>query len=299
MSKTDLKEYLPDVYDNIVEIEAEQDALSIEIDKLDATYEQAMMDQFVQYASEKALVYYENIFSIVSDPSTETLEFRRERILTRMKILTPPYTHWFLRAILDTVFGKNKYDLQINENEFTIVLESSSSDSLWYHEVQVSITQIKPCNMIFIQRPRVVNKLLANESIYKTDYVRNYKLNGTWKLGLRPFITEGLEDIYKMAKVHSVETTLLQDSITYWTTIIKQSVINDVLTTSIDDITMTVEESQLVITYRVTSEQVETINKIQLQDESGNALLTSNVYIPVDDLVDIKHIIKLEEGVND
>lgn len=104
MDKVDLKSYLPIVYDGIVEVEAQQDALSYEINKLHGTYEQALMDQFVQYASLKAIEYYENIFHIVADPSTESLIFRRERVLSRMKMLTPPYTYWYLRIMLDWVF---------------------------------------------------------------------------------------------------------------------------------------------------------------------------------------------------
>lgn len=293
---TNLKQYLPIVYEGIVESETQQDSLSIEIDKMNNTYEQALMDQFVQFASLKVLPYYENIFNIVANPETESVQFRRERVLARMKMLTPPYTYYYLRTMLDGFFGKDKYTLDIDNNNFTISLESSASDSLWYHEIQVSITAVKPCNMIFINIPKVFTKLTTNEKIYHTSSLLNYKLDGTWLLGLRPFQTTKEEQLDKMANVHSIQQKFIDKTIEDWKTFFAKSVIND--SYNVTQLNISSEDSNLIITYSILGTAVNTISNIKLMGTDNSTLINANVFIPVDDYVTIKHIINLQEVLN-
>ena len=296
MDNVDLKQYLPIVYEGIVESETQQDSLSIEIDKMNNTYEQALMDQFVQFASLKVLPYYENIFSIVADPATETVQFRRERILSRMKMLTPPYTYYYLRTMLDGFFGKDRYTLDIDNNNFTISLESSANDSLWYHEIQVSITAVKPCNMIFINVPKIFTKLTTNEKIYHKSSSLNYKLDGTWLLGLRPFQNIKEEILDKMANVHSIQQKFIDKTIEDWKTFFVKSVIND--SYNVTQLNISSEDSNLIITYSILGTAVNTISNIKLIGADNSTLINANVFIPVDDYVTIKHIISLQEVLN-
>ena len=296
MDKVDLKTYLPRCYEDIVEAEAEQDALSIEINKYDDTIEQALNDQFIQKCSLKAIGYYEDIFRIVGDPTTESLEFRKERILSRMKSLRPPYTYWYLRQMLDRFFGVGKYNLRITPNEYLIKLESSAEDSQWYHEIQVSMTLIKPCNMIFQNVPRISNTLLTNETVTSKASVRNYRLDGTWLLGLRPFVSIGDEETRKMANVKSVRQYFIDTNLEYWRGLFSKSVINNQIT--VTNLNISISDSQLIIEYEVNRETVNTITNIKLVNGEDNTLFESNVFIPIDDYAIIKHIIKLEEGTN-
>lgn len=293
---TNLKQYLPIVYECIIESETQQDSLSIEIDKMNTTYEQALMDQFVQFASLKVLPYYENIFNIVANPETESVQFRRERILSRMKMLTPPYTYYYLRTMLDGFFGKDRYKLYIDNNNFTIALESSASDSLWYHEIQVSITAVKPCNMIFINMPRLSTNLTVNEQISHSRIIYNYKLDGTWLLGLKPFITQKEDIVDKMANVHSIQQTFIDKTIEEWKTFFAKSVIND--SYNVTQLNISKEDSNLIITYEVTSTMANSITNIKLIGADDTILISSNVFIPIDDYVTIKHIINLQEVLN-
>ena len=296
MDKVDLKTYLPRCYEDIVEAKAEQDALSIEINKYDDTIEQALNDQFIQKCSLKAIGYYEDIFRIVGDPTTESLEFRKERILSRMKSLRPPYTYWYLRQMFDRFFGVGKYNLRITPNEYLIKLESSAEDSQWYHEIQVSMTLIKPCNMIFQNVPRISNTLITNETITSNASVRNYRLDGTWLLGLRPFVSIGDEETRKMANVKSVKQYFIDTNLEYWRSLFTKSVINNQIT--VTNLNISISDSQLIIEYGVNRETVNTITNIKLVNGEDNTLFESNVFIPIDDYAIIKHIIKLEEGTN-
>lgn len=296
MNKIDLKQYLPIDYEGIVESEAQQDALSIELNSLNDRYVEALMDQFVQYASLRAIGYYENIFGIVANPETDSLEFRRERVLSRMQTLTPPYTYYYLRSILDGFFGKDRYTLDINNEEFTITIESSADDSLWYHEIQVSITAIKPCNMIYINKPRISKILLTNEQINSTASVRNYRLNGTWLLGLRPFLSISSEEMVKMPETKSIQQNFIDKSLDYWKTLFKKCKLNN--SVDVTELNINKIDSNIEISYVVSIDMVNSITNIKLLDSQDTTLINSNVFIPIDDSVIIKHIVKLEEGIN-
>lgn len=322
MDKVDLKQNLPIMYEGIIESETQQDSLSIEIDKLNARYEEALMDQFVQFASLRAIGYYENIFNIVANPETESLEFRRERVLSRMKMLTPPYTYYYLRIVLDGFFGKGRYTLDINNNEYTITLESAVEDSLWYHEIQVSITAIKPCNMIFINNPRVSKVLNINEIIYAQRLIWNYKLDGTWNLGARPFysvdggtvynyildgtwklgqepFTRQQGEIVKMADVKSLEQPLFDYTLENYKSKFYKAKLNDSIEIVIPDSEKNVTLDTLRLGYSVTRAQTEYVTNIKLLDVDNNVLENANVYIPIPDTVKLLHTLKLQEEVND
>ena len=294
----DLKTYLPDCYKGIIETESEQDSLSIEINKLNSTYEEAMNDQFIQNCSLKAIGYYENTFHIVWDPSNpdETLQFRRDRVLTRMRNLRPPYTYWYLRKILDSFFGAGKYDLQISPNEYIIILESSAENSAWYHEVSVTFTNVVPCNMIFINRPRIDYKLLINESVISNLSAKySYKLDGSWRLGLNPFIVESGEMVAKMANVPSITNNLIQQNLNFCKETVSKVKINNII--QITDLEKSIENSVLTVSYALNPEIVTTITNIKLLDDEDNILADSNVYILVEGLVTVKHKLQLKEGV--
>lgn len=294
MNKVDLKTYLPQCYEGVVEEEAEQDALSIEMNTLNDRVEMAFMDQFIQKCSIKAIGYYEETFNITADPNTETLEFRKERVLSRMKSLRPPYTYWYLRQMLDRFFGEGNYILDIDNDTYTITLESSATDGKWYHEIQVSLTLIKPCNMIFINTARHQQNLLIGETVTSAASRRNYILDGTWRLGDSPFVTEFDEETRKMATVSSIRQNLINNNLENMQNQIKSVLINN--KTVITDLEFSIADSALTIQYGYTVSEATAITNIKLRDADDIVLTDSNVYILVEDFVRVKHVIKEREG---
>lgn len=295
MDKVDLKQYLPIVYEGITESETQQDSLSIEINKMNNIYEQALMDQFIQTASLKVLPYYENIFHIVANPATETVQFRRERILYRMRMLTPPYTYYYLKNILDTFFGQQHYKLVIDNNNFTIYLESAVEDSLWYHEIQVSITAIKPCNMIFINRPRISKTLNVNETIHSQLITWNYTLNSNWLLGLEPFVTTQGATV-KMADIKSLQQPLFDYTLEQYKSKFYKAKINDSEEVLIDDNDKQITTDTISLEYEIDYSNATNITNIKLLDSEDNVLENSNVYIPVTGTIRLKHVLKIQEA---
>ena len=65
-------------------------------------------------------------------------------------------------------------------------------------------------------------------------------------------------------------------------------------------ITKEIQNEDLVIKYAVLkSELEEGITKVEILDSNNKVLTTINVYIPVIEDLEIKHILKIEEGVNE
>lgn len=121
--------------DNIVEF------ISNQLDVFEA-------NRFIQTAEIGIIVQWENLLSIEADPANETIEFRRQRILTRLS-LSLPYTTPYLRRRLDQLVGADSYSLSIDYNNYTINLSLRISQEALYDEILTFIHLIKPANMVF------------------------------------------------------------------------------------------------------------------------------------------------------
>lgn len=72
---------------------------------------------FIQTADSDTLLQWERLMGITSAP-TDTLEFRRERILTRIS-QTVPFTYWHLKERLTELFG-DQFELTVNPAECSL-----------------------------------------------------------------------------------------------------------------------------------------------------------------------------------
>lgn len=85
MSKLDkLKDYLPDIYDDITEIEELLETEATELDELDLNIISISNDIYIDIAEDDGLKRYEKIFKIVV-PVGATLEERRSVIKSRLR----------------------------------------------------------------------------------------------------------------------------------------------------------------------------------------------------------------------
>ena len=127
-------EYLPDwfreilEYQEICKTETEQfKALAIEM--------HAVADNFfVQTMDESAVAMWEKIFGIVPNTITETLQFRRFRVLNRLTT-KPPFTLGFLYQKLDEIIGKGLWTVTVDYPNYTLYIESSSESQQYFTEV--------------------------------------------------------------------------------------------------------------------------------------------------------------------
>ena len=302
-----LASYVPTVYKDIVEMDTIIESEQILIDEHSIEALQAFNNTFVLRADEKGIQMFEFMLNIVASPATEDLEFRRQRVLNRMS-MSPPFTFRFLKKKLNEIIGEGRWDASVDFNNFTLYIESSAVSQNWYTELEFTITQIKPCNMIFTNVPRTDISMSLTEEISVRTMNWNYLL-GQWSLGAKPFASiidsQVLEDsplalteggvIIKMADIKSIKDSLIEDTANFVLSDIHSVLIND--TVEITDFRVSaVVHNVVTLEYQVTPAMCSEIENIKLRKEDGTVLTESQVYVPVTANVLSKHNIKIKEG---
>ena len=241
-----------------------------------------------------AVQQWEQIFNIVPTPTTETLAFRRARLLNRISS-RPPYTLNFLRQRLDGLIGPGAWTINMDYPNYTLYIESSAENQQYATEVSVTINHIKPAHIVYVNTPLIAFGLLLSETINLSQLGYNYRLGG-WALGVLPFATENQQGVIKTANTPSIQPALLTGVANFVSGDVSTARINGSI--SVSDLDKQVTGSTLTITYTVTQEQASEITQVELMDSDGNVLTSSTVYIPVTASTVLKHTIPVAEGVN-
>lgn len=291
-----MKRYFPRFYDGYVEIDAIIDTEDKAFEEIGANFRRAINNQFIKLADETGISAYEVLFDVIADPSTETLEERRDRLLNRVSVI-PYYTTIFLRNRLDSLIGAGLYNLIIDYDNYTLYLESAAKNQLYYNEIAVLMSNIKPCNIVFINMPLVSQQIFVSEQVNVSKLTYNYVLGGQWKLGEKPFISYEDKGIIKGRSTNSM-SSLMEAKYRQFTL----SEITSVLINNTIRITtfLTKEEvnGEAIIEYIVPQqEQNIEVTNIKLLDKDGLICFESPVYVPVYEDTIMKHNIIIKEGV--
>lgn len=153
-----LEYYVPTIYKGVKEIDELIKSEDYLFDIIRSILDKEYARMFVQTCDEIGVQRFEQIMGIVANPSIESLTFRKERILTRTNA-TLPYTTIWLRVYLNSVLGPYNYELQIDYDRDIITLYGYMLDYSWAKESTSVINQIKPCNMIFINIPTMIDNV--------------------------------------------------------------------------------------------------------------------------------------------
>lgn len=248
---------------------------------------------FFQTMDEGAVSMWEQVFQIVPNPSTESLDFRRARVLNRITT-RPPYTLGFLYQKLDELIGPGEWTVTVDYPNYTLYIESAAQNQNYATELAFTINRIKPAHIVWVNSPFVRTGLLLSETISSAQRTYNYKL-GSWELGLLPFATDGPEGVIKMPETPSIRQALLTGVANFVSGDVASARVNG--TIPIADLAKSVEGAELTVTYTVLPSQTTEITSLELLDGEGNVLTSSTVYIPVTTNVVMKHIIPVAEGV--
>ena len=293
MIGTSIKEYAPQIYTGFAEYESllsAEDALIIEAESAVANLHN---DQFVALATPEGIAQYESMLKIIANPETETLEFRRARVVNRMSF-TSPFTLSTLINKLDSILGVGKYTAYIDYQAYTIYVESSATDQGWFSELVITMGQIKPANMVFINKPLISSALALSEEVSYDILKWHYKA-GYWAVGQNPF--SSIEDggMIKMSNTKSLQPGLLEAVAEFTAGDVAKVRINEQVIIQ-QFVAKTSTNGECLIEYSVPASTVPTITSIELLDSGNNVLSSFAVYVPVIEDVIIKHTIRVKEG---
>lgn len=248
---------------------------------------------FFQTMDESAVTQWEQIFGILANPQTDTLEFRQARLLNRMSS-RPPYTIWFLRQKLDELIGPGQWTVHVDYPNYTLYIESAAKNQAYAVEVAFTVNKIKPAHIVYVNKPYTISQLLLSETINLSQRVYNYRLGG-WGLGVYPFATENPMGVIKTATTPSIQPILLEGVANFVSGDVASAQVNGSI--AISEISKSVSGSTLTLTYTVPQDAAESITSLALLDSSGNILTQSNVYVPVTGATVLTHTIPVAEGV--
>ena len=286
--------YVPDFYANFVEMEAlvtVEDELG---DKAESEIRTAYNNQFTVTSEVEGIESREKMLGITPNLALEDLEFRRQRILNRLST-TPPFSFAFLKKKFDEIIGVNAWTAYVDYSTNTLYVESSASNQIWFNEILITVTNLKPANLVFINTPLISNGVDVSEKIDSSEVRRNYWM-GTWTLGLRPFVDYFEEGVIKMSTIPSVKNALLGGMAEFTHDEVASVLINDTLSITIFD-EKTVEGNVATVAYLVPKDSVPEITSVKLRNSLDEVLTSVNVYIPVIDTIRLKHSITIKEGV--
>lgn len=290
---TDLLSLLPEWYRNILDYQQICQTEQQQLEALAQEIEAVAENFFVQTMDTGTVSAWEQIFGITANPATQDLSFRRARIQNRIA-LRPPYTFWFLQQRLDALIGPGMWTARMDYPNYTLYIESSAENQSYATEVAVTINRIKPAHIVYVNTPLINSGILMSETINLSQLVYNYNLGG-WGLGVLPFASEVPQGVIKMPSVSSIQTLLLDNVAGFVSGDIASARLNG--SVPISELTKTVSEQTLTVTYTVTSSQASEITQVELLDSDGNTLTSSQVYVPVTGSTVLKHTIPVSEGV--
>lgn len=142
-----VSDYLPNLYKNNTDmlniINSEETELET---NLKLNIENKFIDTFAIKATEDGISKFEKIFKIEPNYYTETLEFRRQRVMNRL-VSKIPYTERYLINKVNSMIGEGNWSYEINYNDYTLKLYSLIPGKNWYQELLNFLTETIPCNI--------------------------------------------------------------------------------------------------------------------------------------------------------
>ena len=250
-------------------------------------------NQFVLTANEYGIEQYESMLDIIPNPETESLQFRRDRIINRLS-MTPPFTFRFLKKKLDGIIGVGRWNAYLDFSTYTLYVESSASNQVWFEEIIITMNNLKPANIVFINEPLITQGLVMSEEISYSTMQYNYVLGVSWVLGALPFLSYIDKGAIKLSNVSSLKDDLFEDVATFTASDIASVTLNDSVVIS-SFVTKQASSNVVEIEYNVLTSQVTTITNIKLKNSSGDTLSEAVVYVPLLEDVLMKHTITVKE----
>lgn len=185
--------YLPDILQTVEDYKQIANTESVEFDNMESAIQQVFDNQFVMTSDEEAVVRREKMLGIQADPDTESLEFRKKRIMNRYQT-KPPFTIRYLQQQLDRLVGEGMTIVSVDVQNFILYVTANIDNANIFREVIHTVETIKPANLEYQQNTSLEDVLGLEHHISKQDITWNYAL-GEWKLGEKPFSTLGSKEV--------------------------------------------------------------------------------------------------------
>ena len=289
---TRIGRYFPRYYENILETDELIKTENQMFDWLFTIIQQAKLNQFIAYADETGIYAYEQLFQISSDPTTETLEERRFRLLNRIQTLSY-FTMNYLREKLDNILGAGNYEILMDYASYTLYISSSVKNSFYYTEVTTTVNKTIPANIVFINVPLINLVIGVSSEIYSQKWWWNY-IPSKWQVGQKPIMS--VQDLQKVKgkAVSSLTETLMSALKQEIADLSVKILINNTIEVT-EFVQKIVTTDYLRIQFKIPNwEEVPIITNLKILNAGGLILSNDTVYIPIqsDSMVEYRISVK-------
>jgi|GEM_PF-1760239 len=142
----DLKSSLPNYYEKIREMNLLMDVENKLFESIKTKMDRILNNQFILTCDIMTLYRYEQMLNIRPDAVTESIEFRRMRVINRLNSRSP-FTFWFYQEALDVLFGKENNSLELDYNQYLLNIHIHSFDANAYNEFINHLRITMPANL--------------------------------------------------------------------------------------------------------------------------------------------------------
>ncbi|GAA0378997.1 putative phage tail protein [Bacillus horti] len=188
--------YLPEFYHDIVDFVQLTDTQEAEIISSKQAIQLLFDNQFVMSSDERAVRRRERMLGIQADPTRETLDFRKKRIVNRYST-KPPFTMRYLQDRLDFLVGAGRAITSVDPEAFVLKVTVDIENADIFKEVEHTIKTIKPANIVYQQETALWDSIELKEHITRRTITRQTRLSTSWQLGRTPFATASEEVVVK------------------------------------------------------------------------------------------------------
>ena len=144
----DYKGHLPAFYQDVEEINALAEAIDPEIEDLKRQVRQNFVEGFINNAPSEKLKIWEQEIGINPDTTTESLEFRRKRLILRYTT-KPPFTIRWLRQQLTEMLGGAFISAERDDDIETLFITADISSMPMMEELNRWLEIVVPLSMDF------------------------------------------------------------------------------------------------------------------------------------------------------
>ena len=137
---------MPNLYDDCREMNALQDTIQCEFDLINSNITCAFDDTFPKKATAAGVAKWEALFDILYDPECESLEFRRERLVSRLSS-NIPFSQKALEERLDSIIGKGCWEYELDFRAYSLIISVLTPGTNLIAEMRSAITLMMPANM--------------------------------------------------------------------------------------------------------------------------------------------------------
>jgi len=272
-------EYVPDVYKDVKEMDELVKAQDHNWDILISLVDKEYARFYIQTSDEIGVERFERVMKITADPSIETLEFRKERLLARSNS-TLPYTTIWLRNYLNAVLGETNYELDVDYDDLIITLYGFLLDYSWSREVANTIRDIKPCDVVFINIPTLIENIefqkWLDENTWNSDIWNDENIWNEFNI----IPKNELPNYVKLPEGHQNTQTILNE--------LGNIRLNN--ETTINELGISVQSGTIYVEFLV-PEDIKLLTYVEVLDKKGVTLLYTPCYI--DTPADTKLIIRI------